>query len=166
MVGAGIEDVNHELVGGLYTQLVWGESFEEPDSDSAQGISSAGSNGLPTWSQAPSRANANCSFWLAAGDAQTGKQSQGIGGAGCGVSNAGLDAGGLAFMAGAAYEGYVFVKAPSGTVLSASLADTERSELLATTYMTVGGGGVDESWHMLNFSLTPTASTRLARSRT
>ena len=29
MVGAGIEDVNHELVGGIYSQMLWGESFEE-----------------------------------------------------------------------------------------------------------------------------------------
>ena len=101
MVGAGIEDVNHELVGGLYSQLLWGESFEEPDSASAQGISSAGSNGLPTWSQAPLRGDGNCSFWLVAGDAQTGTQSQGISGVGCGISNAGLDGGGLAFTAGA-----------------------------------------------------------------
>ena len=30
MTGAGIEDVNHELYGGIYAQMVFGESFEEP----------------------------------------------------------------------------------------------------------------------------------------
>ena len=30
MSGACIEDVNHELYGGLYAQIVFGESFEEP----------------------------------------------------------------------------------------------------------------------------------------
>eukprot|EP00729_Bicosta_minor_P020393 gene20393-33361_t len=32
LIGAGIEDVNHELIGGLYTQMIWGESFEESGS--------------------------------------------------------------------------------------------------------------------------------------
>ena len=28
--GLGIEDANHQLYGGLYAQMVFGESFEEP----------------------------------------------------------------------------------------------------------------------------------------
>ena len=28
--GACIEDVNHEIYGGLYSQMVFGESFQEP----------------------------------------------------------------------------------------------------------------------------------------
>ena len=31
LYGACIEDVNHEIYGGLYDQKVFGESFEEPD---------------------------------------------------------------------------------------------------------------------------------------
>ena len=62
MVGAGIEDVNHELIGGIYTQMLWGESFEEPcmplSSCCSQklpccldqiAISSNGTNGKPTY---------------------------------------------------------------------------------------------------------------------
>ena len=30
MYGACIEDVNHEIYGGLYAQRIFGESFEEP----------------------------------------------------------------------------------------------------------------------------------------
>ena len=30
MTGSCIEDVNHEIYGGLYAQLIFGESFEEP----------------------------------------------------------------------------------------------------------------------------------------
>ncbi|HLK59701.1 MAG TPA: family 16 glycoside hydrolase [Chthonomonadaceae bacterium] len=30
MIGSCIEDVNHEIYGGLYAQLIFGESFEEP----------------------------------------------------------------------------------------------------------------------------------------
>src|SRR5438309_9297822 len=30
MTGACLEDVNHEVYGGLYSQMVFGESFQEP----------------------------------------------------------------------------------------------------------------------------------------
>src|SRR5262245_44257895 len=30
LTGACIEDVNHEIYGGLYSQMVFGESFQEP----------------------------------------------------------------------------------------------------------------------------------------
>ena len=30
MTGACLEDVNHEIYGGLYTQMIFGESFQEP----------------------------------------------------------------------------------------------------------------------------------------
>jgi hypothetical protein len=40
MTGACIEDVNHELYGGLYAQMIFGESFEEPPASAP----------LPGWS--------------------------------------------------------------------------------------------------------------------
>src|SRR3974377_130186 len=30
MTGACIEDVNHEIYGGIYSQMIFGESFQEP----------------------------------------------------------------------------------------------------------------------------------------
>src|SRR5271168_5289852 len=30
LTGACIEDVNHEIYGGIYSQMVFGESFQEP----------------------------------------------------------------------------------------------------------------------------------------
>ena len=30
-LGACLEDVNHEVYGGIYSQMVFGESFQEPD---------------------------------------------------------------------------------------------------------------------------------------
>jgi hypothetical protein len=30
IAGACIEDVNHEIYGGIYSQMVFGESFQEP----------------------------------------------------------------------------------------------------------------------------------------
>lgn len=39
MYGSCIEDVNHEIYGGLYAQMIFGESFEEPPTASNLGIS-------------------------------------------------------------------------------------------------------------------------------
>ena len=89
-------DVNHELIGGIYTQQLWGESFEEPawvGADGHVGLSSLGSNKKPTWF-ARDNATADC-FELVTGDAQTGNQSQKVSvGSQCGVVNRGLDGGG------------------------------------------------------------------------
>ena len=38
--GAGAEDVNHEIYGGLYDQRIFGESFEEPAFSSVSGFTS------------------------------------------------------------------------------------------------------------------------------
>ena len=35
LLGACLEDVNHELYGGIYSQMIFGEAFEEPEADAA-----------------------------------------------------------------------------------------------------------------------------------
>jgi alpha-L-arabinofuranosidase len=42
MYGSCIEDVNHEIYGGLYSQLIFGESFEEPPREPTPGWLSFG----------------------------------------------------------------------------------------------------------------------------
>ena len=42
MTGACIEDVNHEIYGGIYSQMVFGESFQEPPAASIEGFTSYG----------------------------------------------------------------------------------------------------------------------------
>ncbi|QEH31941.1 Non-reducing end beta-L-arabinofuranosidase [Aquisphaera giovannonii] len=42
MTGVCIEDVNHELYGGIYSQMVFGESFQEPPSTSIEGFHAYG----------------------------------------------------------------------------------------------------------------------------
>ena len=139
MRGAGIEDVNHELYGGIYSQMLFGESFEEP-AGKADGISGSapwkltrtfgsdhGDQGL-SWLPLHSGASFQGLTWLplhhddvaatAAGctgcsvsttDVFNGKAAQQVG-AGCGIANYGLSAQGMAFEAGKEYEGYVYVK--------------------------------------------------------
>jgi len=50
LTGACIEDVNHEIYGGLYSQMIFGESFQEPGSPSSSlvGFTSYGGSWLPT----------------------------------------------------------------------------------------------------------------------
>ena len=38
LTGACIEDVNHEIYGGLYSQMIFGESFQEPPRSAAKGV--------------------------------------------------------------------------------------------------------------------------------
>src|SRR5271163_3865790 len=45
LTGACIEDVNHEIYGGIYSQMVFGESFQEPASAALQGFKAMGGNG-------------------------------------------------------------------------------------------------------------------------
>lgn len=42
LTGACIEDVNHEIYGGLYSQMVFGESFQEPAPVGIQGFTAYG----------------------------------------------------------------------------------------------------------------------------
>ena len=154
-VGVGIEDVNHELIGGLYASLLFGESFEEPPG--FDGVS--GSGGL-TWR---ALAEPGCAYETVARDAWTGLQSQALrGAAGCGLRNGGLAAAGFAVEAGREYAGYVFAKVnssaagPAAVALSAALLDTTTNATLAAQLFSVPADG---AWRMLNFSLTPAAST-------
>ena len=112
--GAGIEDVNHELYGGIYAQMVFGESFEEPAG--ADGVSGSRENkeqgGGITWSAADSSPDSHPTYAVSA-DARSGKQSQVIGlrsGGRAAIVNFGLDRQGLFFEPGREYEGYLYVK--------------------------------------------------------
>ena len=50
LTGACIEDVNHEIYGGLYSQMIFGESFQEPASPTTSllGFTAYGGSWLPT----------------------------------------------------------------------------------------------------------------------
>ena len=44
MTGSCMEDVNHEVYGGIYSQMLFGESFQEPSSSPIAGFESYGGN--------------------------------------------------------------------------------------------------------------------------
>ena len=145
LVGHGIEDVNHELIGGIYTQAVFGESFEEPAGPG--GISGApGGPARATWA-AVAPVPAGCSFSVAAGDAFNGAQSQAILASGaaaapCGVQNRGLGSGGLSLAPGVDYAVRLFAKRLSSAggaplPLAVALTDAASGKAVAVASATL-----------------------------
>src|SRR5580704_6500063 len=69
MTGACIEDVNHEVYGGIYSQMIFGESFQEPP------VNGAADNVSGVWT-ATGTASAEGRCSLETTDPFVGKQSQ------------------------------------------------------------------------------------------
>src|SRR5208283_4499602 len=108
LTGACLEDVNHEVYGGLYSQLLYGESFQEKPQPSKPGVSGM-------W-RSLRRGDARGEFWLETNAPFLGQQSQGlalVGGQGeLGLGNEGLNHWGLNLVKGQPYQGYLWVRAP------------------------------------------------------
>ena len=146
-VCAGIEDVNHELIGGIYASLLFGESFEEPAA--AGGVSGA-------W--LPDGPAAGCGFATSTAAPWTGAQLQTLwGAAGCGVQNRGLGSGGISFESGRTYGGYVFARlaagAPAPALFTAQLS-VAGAPVAASALLSVEATGI---WTRVDFLLTPAA---------
>src|ERR1039457_3503138 len=73
LTGACIEDVNHEIYGGLYSQMIFGESFQEPPP--AVPLNTSGVSGM--W-RAVCRGSAQGEWSLEPQDPFIGRQSQRI----------------------------------------------------------------------------------------
>ena len=139
MIGHGIEDVNHELIGGIYASAIFGESFEEPTGPG--GISGApGGSVHATWA-AVAPVPAQCTFEVVTGSAFTGRQAQAItvSGAGaaspCGILNRGLGSGGLSFDSGTTYTVRFYAKALTGAAqppITVSLVDMHAQNSIAS----------------------------------
>lgn len=130
LYGSCIEDVNHEIYGGLYGQRLFGESFEEPPRRPGQtDRSGAGSLSDSTASDKDHSGElygvsgmwdgirdgaAGSSLALDSSDAYTGRQSQVILHAGApgriGVANRGLNRWGIAVRKGQSFEGRLYLR--------------------------------------------------------
>jgi hypothetical protein len=147
MTGACIEDVNHEVYGGIYSQMIFGESFQEPDGN---GVSGA-------WA-ATSAASAEGRCSLETMNPFVGKQSQRItfiGGAGeIGIANRGLNHWGMSYVRGSPYEGCLDVRADAPTDVSVSLESADGAKVYAERALSVTGN----NWQKLDFTLIPAAS--------
>jgi len=144
LVGHGLEDVNHELVGGISTNAVFGESFEEPAGPG--GVSGAAGGAVrATWA-ALAPVPPQCAFSVAVGDAFNGAQAQIItasspAASACGLANRGLDSGGLSFRPGVAYEVQLFARRLSGAApppqLTLALFDAASAAVVASATLVV-----------------------------
>jgi hypothetical protein len=155
LTGACIEDVNHEIYGGLYSQMIFGESFQEPPPDAIDGIS-----GL--W-RAVRRGTAAGRFAIVSERPFAGGQSQQMtfdsGEGEWGVENQGLNRWGMNFVAGKTYEGYTWARAGRKTELTAALESRDGSKVYAQTRLIVASN----EWQRLDFILTPDASDTAGR---
>jgi hypothetical protein len=157
LTGACIEDVNHEIYGGLYSQMIFGESFQEPPPASAPDSQLSG-----LW-RPVRRGTAAGRFAIASEQPFAGVQSQQMtfnsGTGEWGIENQGLNHWGLSFVAGKSYEGYVWMRAERKTYLTAALENRDGSRVYARAPVAVA----TNQWQRLNFILTPTASDPAGR---
>jgi len=154
LTGACIEDVNHEIYGGIYSQMIFGESFQEPDK------SSNGVSGM--WSAVRSD-GVSGGFSIDREDPFVGAQSQEItfhGGAGkIGVANSGLNRWGMYFSQGKPYEGSVWARAEKPSTLIVSLESRDGSSAYAAQSIAVSG----RNWKRFDFVLTPNGTDKSGR---
>ena len=152
MTGSGMEDVNHEIYGGIYSQLIFGESFQEP-------ASQPGISGM--WSGVTTGTAAGA-FTLGTATPFQGRQYQTItftSGAGeLGVENRGLDRWGINFTAGQPYDGYAYLRSTAPTRVYVA-AESSSGAVYDETSVMVSQTG----WTRYDFSLTPNASDPVGR---
>jgi alpha-L-arabinofuranosidase-like protein len=151
LMGACLEDVNHEVYGGIYSQMIFGESFQEPAAGNAAGAVSG------MWSPiGRGTATGRCS--LETTNPFVGTQSQVItftaGTGQVGVANQGLNHRGMAFVGERPYTGCLDVHAAAPTVLWVSLESADGSRVYAGQSLSV----TSNNWQHLNFTLIPSAS--------
>lgn len=158
LTGACIEDVNHEIYGGLYSQMIFGESFQEPAP-----ASSAPESQLSSMWRTVHRGTAAGRYAMVSERTFAGRQSQQVtfdSGAGeWGLENQGLNHWGMNFVAGKTYEGYLWARAGKRTELVAALESRDGSQVYARARLVVGS----DEWQRFDFTLTPGASTPAGR---
>jgi len=158
LTGACIEDVNHEIYGGLYSQMIFGESFQEPSPPNSPPESQL--SGM--W-RAVRRGAATGRFAITSEQPFVGAQSQQVtfvaGDGQWGVENQGLNLWGLNFIAGKSYDGQVWARAEEKTALTAALESRDGSRVYARATLVVA----TNQWQRLNFTLTPNASDPAGR---
>ena len=181
LVGACIEDVNHEIYGGIYSQMIFGESFEEAPMliDERLDPAFAGLSGtvscrierthlrdrseVCSW-QPFRRGTARAAFQTTVLRARRGSQSQKItfvdGDGEVGIENQGLNRWGLNLASGKLYEGTVVALAENDIQLTVSLESQDGMRIYAETKLDVPGGS---TWHSLSFTLTPDTDEKTGR---
>lgn len=148
-VATGLEDVNHEIYGGIYSQMVFGEAFAEPERE-------AGISGM--WRST----GIGASYALTAAEPFKGRQSQSISrktaGAWSGIENRGLNRQGLSLLRGKAYEGRIALRSYADLPIRVSFQSADGRAVYASQIIRPG-----RAWSIHTFALTPTQSDGHAR---
>ena len=156
MTGACIEDVNHEVYGGIYSQMIFGESFQEPPVKN-------GDKGVSGMWRAARQGNAAGDFEVDSSKPFVGRQSQVLhftGGQGeIGIENRGLNRWGMNFVAGKPYRGHLWVRAEQPARIFIALQNANGSREYAESGLDVRPG----DWQNVEFVLTPNESDTAGR---
>lgn len=165
LTGACIEDVNHEIYGGLYSQMIFGESFQEPPArvdgqeESKVGVTPKISGEWRLIAEGDVRA----AFDLDARHPFLGVQSQYLafksGTGTAGIENRGLNRSGLDFVSGKNYEGCLWVRSERPAECFVSLESGDGKTVAAESRLMVASN----DWQRLEFNLTP--DTDISRGR-
>jgi len=155
LMGACIEDVNHEIYGGLYSQMIFGESFQEPPPKPAEpGGSVLAASGM--W-QPILRGGARGDFAIVTDRPFAGKQSQRVvfqaGSGVVGLANRGLKGWGMRVVSGKPCEGYLWARASAPVELTVAFESGDGGRVLGTARLPIKSG----DWARHEFTLTPSA---------
>lgn len=160
LTGACIEDVNHEEYGGIYSQMIFGESFQEPPPTNN---SPAAQPGVSRQWRGFLSGSAHGEFALATNAPFVGAQSQRVtfaaGEGAVGIENKGLNRWGMNFVADRSYEGVIWARAQKPASIFVCLETGDGQAVLAEQQLEV----TNPSWERLNFNLTPTAADARGR---
>ena len=135
ILGACLEDVNHELYGGIYSQMIFGEAFEEPAAE--------GSNVSAMWQPFGDGTHRLADGGFLGSHRQILKNA--------GVYNRGLNRSGMYFKEGKDYRGHLMLKADIPTTVTVSLRGADPAVVYAETSFPVSG-----DWTKYAFTLTAT----------
>jgi len=180
LTGACMEDVNHEIYGGIYSQLIFGESFQEfpmridkTVNPAFAGISGwlsckaprdelKGESEIRSW-QPLRKGNTAGSFSIDSLSPFVGRQSQVIrfnrGVGAIGIENRGLNRQGIGLTGGKPYDGVIVAKSDVPINLFVSLENEGGSVLYAESPIVITRKG----WKKYDFKLIPKGSTSHAR---
>ena len=163
MYGSCIEDVNHEIYGGLYDQRLFGESFEEP----AATFKAIGTGDIHTvssmWDTVQTGAKGSL-LTLDSSHSYTGRQSQVILHAGApgkiGIANRGLNRWGIALRKGQQFAGRIYLRAQQ---LKGPVTVALQSADGTKTYAIQKIKAVTTEWEKYSFRLTSNGTDAKSR---
>lgn len=156
LTGACIEDVNHEVYGGIYSQMIFGESFQEPARQELAGVSGMWRSFSTGTAKIMARIETEQPF--------VGSQSQGLsfveGTGEVGIENQGLNRSGMSFIAGKSYDGYIWVRSPASTQVLVNIESRDGGRRYGQAKLNVTAG---PDWRRYDFTLTSSDSDPAGR---